>query len=150
VQRIVKKKEWGEYMKRELGKCLELFLGFGKHYIREVGKEEEEMREKKEEEDPYTRWKIRSSKSISLVKESTVRKLDNLGDNKRRRENTLGELRCCSNPCCKKTKENNVIRLLKLVNGELNRKLSRELTDIKLLKPLVDNCLSLNSGNMTL
>jgi hypothetical protein len=115
-----------------------------------VGKEEEEMREEREEEDLYARWRIRSSKSISLVKESTVGKLDNLGDNGERKENTLGGLRCYSNSCCKKTEENDIIGLFKLVDKELNGELSGELTDIKPLKPLVDNCLLLNSGNMTL
>jgi hypothetical protein len=102
------------------------------------------------EEDPYTRWRIRSSKSVSLVGESTVRKLDNLGDNERRGENTLEELRCCSNPYCKKTKEKNIIMLFKLVDRKLNRELSRELNDIKQLKLLTVNCFSLNLENVTL
>jgi hypothetical protein len=34
VQRIIKEKERGKYMKREPGKCLELFLRSGKHCIR--------------------------------------------------------------------------------------------------------------------
>jgi hypothetical protein len=96
------------------------------------------------------RWRIRSSKSVSLVGESTVGELDNLGDNRGRGENTLGGLRCCSNPYCKKTEEKDIIELFKLVNRELNRELSRELNDIKLLEPLTVNCFLSNLGNVTL
>jgi hypothetical protein len=102
--------------------------------------EEEEMRE--EELDPYVKWRIRSSKSVSLCGESTVGKLDMLRDNRRREENTLGGLSYCSNLYCKKTEEKNVIELFKLVNldgglnGELNRKLNGEFCDTKPLKPL--------------
>jgi hypothetical protein len=67
-----------------------------------------------------------------------VRKLDILRDNERREENTLEELRCCSNLCCKKTDEKNVIKLFKLVDGRLSRKLNEELSDTKLFKSLVE------------
>jgi hypothetical protein len=40
---------------------------------------------KEEEEDPYTKWRMRFSKSVSILDESTMRKLDKLEDNERRK-----------------------------------------------------------------
>jgi hypothetical protein len=78
-------------------------------------------------------------------------------DNEKRGENTLGGLRCCSNLCCKKTEEKNVIKLFKLVHRGLSGELNGKLSDIKPLKLLVElqlfrfnKCFSLNSGNMIL
>jgi hypothetical protein len=76
--------------------------------------------------DPYTKWRIRSSKSVSLCGESTMEELDMLKDNRKREENTLVGLRCCSNLYHKKTEEKDIIELFKLVNldGRLSGKLN--------------------------
>jgi hypothetical protein len=81
---------------------------------------------------------------VLFVGESTVEKLDNLRDNGKREENTLGGFWCWSDSC-KKTEEKNVIKLFKLVDGELIERLSGEINDIKTLKSLLSN-----SGNVTL
>jgi hypothetical protein len=47
----------------------------------------EGMREEKA--DPYAKWKIRSSKSESDIRESTVGRLEMLEDNEGREGNTL-------------------------------------------------------------
>jgi hypothetical protein len=90
----------------------------------EEGKDEGEG--DKVEEDPYTRWRMRSSKSLSEQFESLVRelRLDKGG----RRRNTFAESRCCSDSCCEKTEGENIGRVF-IFTGKLNRKLNRELND---------------------
>jgi hypothetical protein len=70
--------------------------------------------------------------------ESTVERLDILRDNEERKGNTLGGLRCCSNPYCKKTEEKDVIELFKLVSFDrrLSGELNGEFCDTKPLKLL--------------
>jgi hypothetical protein len=104
--------------------------------------EEEEKKERKEEgkEEPYAKWRIKSSKSMSgSVCGSTWRGWVIKGESG---ENTIPESRCCSDSCLKKTEVESVGVLFKLSVREL----SGELFDIKLLmvrelfdiKPLVE------------
>jgi hypothetical protein len=50
------------------------------------------------EEDLYMKWRSNSSNLVSVQVESTLRKLDKLEDNRKKRENTITELRCYSDP----------------------------------------------------
>jgi hypothetical protein len=75
---------------------------------------------------------------VSLCGEFTVGKLDMLRDNGERGGNTLVGLSVCSNLYCKKTKEEDVIVLFKLLDGGLNRKLKEKFCDTKSLELLVE------------
>jgi hypothetical protein len=91
-----------------------------------LGKEREEKEEKKE--DPCTKWRMKSSKSMSILFKSIMRKLDKLKDNEERGGNTFAGLRCCSNPYCDKTGEKSIKRLFMFV--KISGELSGELIDI--------------------
>jgi hypothetical protein len=125
-------------MKREPGKCLELFLRLGKHCIGVRWRRRRNGRRRGRRRRSICKWRIRSLKSVSLVRESTVGELDNLGDNEGGRGNTLGGLRCCSNLYCKKTEEEDIIMLFKLLDGGLSGELNGEFCDTKLLKSLME------------
>jgi hypothetical protein len=75
--------------------------------------------------DPYTRWRIRSSKSLSKQVESTLKELK-LKDKRGRGEKgetTFAGSRCCSDLCCEKTEDENVERVF-IFTEELNRELN--------------------------
>jgi hypothetical protein len=88
-----------------------------------LGGKEERGDEGGESVDLYTKWRIKSSKSLSEQRESTMRKWIKLEDKRRRRENTFAESRCYSDPCYIKTEEENIERVF-IFTGELNRELN--------------------------
>jgi hypothetical protein len=96
--------------------------------LEEKAEGEEEGEKEVEEEEPYAKWRIRSSKSMSgSAVESTGERWVKIGE---RRGNTIPELRCCSDLCLKKTKEKDIRVSFKLSVREL----SGELFDVKPLR----------------
>jgi hypothetical protein len=70
---------------------------------------------------------MRSSKLVSILFESIMKKLDKLENNKERRGNTFTGLRCCSNLYCDKTRKKNIEGFFMFV--KIDRELSGELID---------------------
>jgi hypothetical protein len=129
-------------VKREPGESFKLFLGLGNVCICVRWRRWErrnERRSRRRSIRSIREMEDKTLKSVSLCGESTVGELDILKDNRRREENTLVELRCCSNLCRKKTEEKDIIKLFKLVilDRRLNRRLNGKFCDTKPLELLV-------------
>jgi hypothetical protein len=127
VQSIVKWRERGKYVYRELGKGLKLFLRSGIDCGVVNERRSRWKGERRERRRTICKVEKQVLKNIYAVIYERVycERLVNKESNER---NTFEGSRCCSDPCAKKTEEKGAVVLF--ISVKTNRELNEKLSDV--------------------